>query len=412
MSIASASGWRSMTFAELAADTPNSCVIGPFGSDLKTCDYVDDGVPVVFVRNVRPGRFDPFDRRYVSPAKAADLAYHKVMPGDIVITKMGLPPCVAAIYPTTEEPGIVTADIIKLTPDSSKAHPGFITHYLNSPFAKAEIRRITNGVTRPKVTLADFKQISISLPPLPEQRRIAAILDKADCIRRKREEAIRLTEELLRSTFFDMFGDPATNPKKWDRQPLSFLEEPDGIKCGPFGTQLSREEFQESGVPLWGIKHVNAHFEMPTHDFLTDGKAEELASYSLRPGDIVMTRKGTVGNCSVYPSHLATGIMHSDLLRLRVDQGKCIPDFLSFQLAVSTDVRFQLDRISSGAIMAGINVTKLRHLCVLVPPMARQRDFLRASVAITDVRHHRKTTARGMDHLCDSLVQRAFRGEL
>src|SRR5262249_42126954 len=68
--------------------------------------------------------------------------------------------------------------------------------------------------------IADF---DIPLPPLPQQRRLAAILDKAEAIRRKREECIRLTEELLRSTFLDMFGDPESNPKGWRRVPFPAL---------------------------------------------------------------------------------------------------------------------------------------------------------------------------------------------
>ena len=102
-----------------------------------------------------------------------------------------------------------------------------------------------------------------SLPPLPEQRRIAAILDKADAIRRKRQEAIRLTDQFLRSAFLEMFGDPASNRKGFPRVKLSDLAAADGIKCGPFGTQLSKSEYRSAGVPLWGIKHVNVHFACP-----------------------------------------------------------------------------------------------------------------------------------------------------
>ena len=72
------------------------------------------------------------------------------------------------------------------------------------------------GVTQQNISKSIVEKLEIPLPPLEEQRRIAAILDKADGVRRKRKEAIRLTEELLKSTFLEMFGDPVTNPKGWE----------------------------------------------------------------------------------------------------------------------------------------------------------------------------------------------------
>jgi len=133
----------------------------------------------------------------------------------------------------------------------------------------------------------------------------------------------------------------------WSRVPLTAVcASADDIKCGPFGTQLNKDEFCDEGVPLWGIKHVNVNFAIPTKEFLEPRTAKRLQQYDLKPGDIVMTRKGTVGNCAVYPEQFETGIMHSDLLRMRVDPGRCEPAFLVHQLHHSPDVERQLSLIS------------------------------------------------------------------
>ena len=71
----------------------------------------------------------------------------------------------------------------------------------------------------------------IPLPPLPEQKRIAAILDKADAIRRKRRQAIKLADDFLRATFLDMFGDPVTNPKGWEVKELLTISQTSGRAC-------------------------------------------------------------------------------------------------------------------------------------------------------------------------------------
>lgn len=106
-----------------------------------------------------------------------------------------------------------------------------------------------SGTTFKEVSKADMEDVEIPLPPLAEQRRIAAILDKADALRRKRQEAIALTEQLLRSTFLEMFGDPVTNPKRWPTTTLGQLIPDKGaIVDGPFGSSLKPEHYVESGV--------------------------------------------------------------------------------------------------------------------------------------------------------------------
>ena len=129
----------------------------------------------------------------------------------------------------------------------------------------------------------------------------------------------------------------------WTMKPLVDLcKRSDGIRCGPFGTQLKKDEFRKAGVPLWGIKHVNAKFQFATDEFVEAATAGRLAQYDLVSGDLVMTRKGTIGNCAVYPEAFPLGIMHSDLLRLRLDLGEADPSFFVHQLHHSSDVHRQL----------------------------------------------------------------------
>jgi type I restriction enzyme S subunit len=151
---------------------------------------------------------------------------------------------------------------------------------------------------------------------------------------------------------------------------------------------------------------------LPTREFLEHRTAQRLGQYSIEPGDIVMTRKGTIGNCAVYPAHLPSGVMHSDLLRLRVNPDRCESIFLAHQLHHSRDVEQQLALISGGAIMPGINVTKLKSLRVVAPPVLFQREF---AARVNEVERLKATSANACntcDTLFASLQHRAFRGEL
>ena len=182
--------WQECKVGELAKDERNSFVIGPFGSDLVQADYRESGVPVVFVRDIKKSRFHWISDVYVSDQKAEALKAHSACEGDLVITKMGLPPGIAAVYPESSPAAVITADIIRLRPDSKKVHSSFLCELLNSHDIRKQVYERTAGQTRPKLTLADYKTIRLSLPPLPEQKKIAQILSIWD-------KAITTTEQLL-----------------------------------------------------------------------------------------------------------------------------------------------------------------------------------------------------------------------
>ena len=235
---------------------------------------------------------------------------------------------------------------------------------------------MTGSAGQRRVPASFLEALEIPLPPLEEQRRIAAIMDKASSLSSRLACAVQLEDEFNASLFDKLVGDPVVNSKDFPRVRLADLcASADDIKCGPFGTQLKQHEFRSTGVPLWGIKHVNRRFEIATSEFLEEYTATRLSAYSLEPGDIVMTRKGTVGNCSVYPDRLPSGVMHSDLLRIRLDETRCLPSFAAYQLHHSTDIKRQIDLISGGAIMAGINVGRLKEVKIVLPSLGIQKEF-------------------------------------
>jgi type I restriction enzyme S subunit len=291
----------------------------------------------------------------------------------------------------------------------------YLERYLRSPRALAFYAAKLRGTTARRRTLPDdiFLSLQVPLPALREQRRIVEVLDRAEALRVKRRAALAQLDTLTQSIFLDLFGGPAIGPRGLRRSRLEQVcKSSDDIKCGPFGTQLAKSEVTTQGVPLWGIRNVNALFELATHEFLAPKTATRLAQYSLRPGDIVMTRKGTVGNCAVYPENFPAGIMHSDLLRIRVDRSICEPIFLSHQLHYSGDVERQLALISGGAVMPGINVTKLKILGVVIPPLTLQQDFALRVAAIEKLKKAHRASLAELDALFAVLQHRAFRGEL
>lgn len=257
-----------------------------------------------------------------------------------------------------------------------KPKEGLDVDYLCYSLMFYDVTGLVNGATRQKLTQADMRKMEIPLPPLDEQRKIAAVLDKVSDLIAKRRQQLDKLDLLIKSRFVEMFGDLADPKCKYMRCKLvEACANSDDIKCGPFGTQLNKDEYQEQGVAVWEIPQINSGFkENPTH-FLTQEKAKQLNSYSLIPGDIAMSRKGNVGRCGLFPKDFLPGIIHSDVLRIRVDNSRVSPCFMMYQLHFSKAVEHQIETVSSGAVMAGINVTKLKQIYVHIPPFDLQQQF-------------------------------------
>ena len=252
----------------------------------------------------------------------------------------------------------------------------YIKLILTSPIVKEQFEKKKQGVAQLNLSLKDINEISIPLPNREKQIELTKLFEKVAGVIAKRNKEIKSLDDLIKARFVELFGDLASPKCKWKAEKLvDVCVNPDDIKCGPFGTQLNKDEYVDSGVAVWEIPQINSLFlTTPTH-YLTEEKARQLDAYSIKPGDIAMSRKGNVGKCAVFPSSLAEGIIHSDVLRIRVDDSRVFPMFMMHQLHYSGAVQHQIELVSSGAIMAGINVTKLKQIFVHIPPMELQNQF-------------------------------------
>lgn len=188
--------WEVVTIEECAAKVPGATTIGPFGSNLVSSDYRSEGVPVVFVRDVKEDAFEWNSNVYVTSQKAQQLGAHAVRPGDLVSTKMGLPPCITCAYPEWMEEGVITADIIRLRPDNSKVYTRWLSVALNSDVFKRQVQAITAGVTRPKVTLSEFRKLRLPCPGIQEQESVATRFEAlAEILTSEAEKLSKLQKE-------------------------------------------------------------------------------------------------------------------------------------------------------------------------------------------------------------------------
>jgi type I restriction enzyme S subunit len=180
---------RSVTLLDVAPSGSGMFVNGPFGSNLLTSELREEGAPVIYIRDIREGEYRRVSTAYVSPQKASALAVCSVVPGDVLVAKVGDPPGVAAIYPPGEAPGIVTQDVIRIRVSMEVATPEYIAAYLNSSWGKHKIAGITIQATRARFALGQFKQLAVELPSVAVQRRFAQELARIDALRTKQRES-------------------------------------------------------------------------------------------------------------------------------------------------------------------------------------------------------------------------------
>ena len=140
-------------------------------------DYRPEGVPLVFVRNVRAQLYGGRQTKYVSQAKAEELRAHRVNGGDVLVTKMGDPPGDADVYPLSQPPAIITADCIKIRCHPDRLLPQFLVAVINSPLGRRQIEPMTKGVAQKKVSLGRFGSLRVPLPLLDEQRHIVDVVE-------------------------------------------------------------------------------------------------------------------------------------------------------------------------------------------------------------------------------------------
>lgn len=184
-------GWVWTSPDTLATPVAESIGAGPFGTIFKAKDFRPSGVPIIFLRHVAPGRYLTHKPGFMDRTKWDELFVpYSVFGGELLVTKLGEPPGVCAIYPKGIGPAMVTPDVIKMAADENLAVPDFLMNYFNSEIARRFSSGAAFGTTRLRLTLPIFRSIPVPLPPLAEQHRIIAEVDRLLSIAREAEAEV------------------------------------------------------------------------------------------------------------------------------------------------------------------------------------------------------------------------------
>ena len=246
-----------------------------------------------------------------------------------------------------------------------------------------------------------LKAYPMRLPALHEQKRIAAILDKADSLRRKRQQAIQLADDFLRATFLDMFGDPLTNPKVWPVLPLGQLCSKIGSGSTPRGGDSA---YKTEGISL--IRSLNVrdgYFRWKDLARIDQTQADQLANVSVQANDVLINITGaSVARVCRPPQEVLPARVNQHVSILRTNE-KLIPVFLE-SLLLSTSTKNKLLSIGeAGATRQAITKAELEFFEVIVPPLELQKKFEKISRKILKMVQKKQTFEFELTSLAASL---------
>lgn len=252
-----------------------------------------------------------------------------------------------------------------------------------------------------------LKRITVTLPPLTEQRRIAAILDQADALRAKRREALAQLDRLTQAIFIDMFGDPIQNSKGWTLKPLP---EAADFQEGP---GILAKDFREAGVPLIRLAGIGGgHVSLRGCNFVDPEMfARKWSHFALCEGDILVLTSATFGNPAVVGKEAAGAICYTGIIRFRPRLNDIDTTYLRHFLG-STWFMSQATALASGAVIKHFGPTHLKQMTVPLPPLDLQAQFADRAKGVERLRVSIEQALAETEVLFASLQHRAFRGEL
>jgi len=332
----------------------------------------------------------------------SQISRYLLEPDDVLFNATNSPDLVgkSALFRGSLEPVTFSNHFLRLRVRTDRLEPAYLVRWLGYQWK----RRLFHGMCTQWVNQASIRserllQLTLPLPPLAEQRRIAAMLDKADAVRRKRRDSLRLLDEFLRSAFLEMFGHPVRNPKRWETKLLGDLAL---IRRGASPRPI--EQYLGGTTPWIKISDATDSTDLYIRA-AAENVTDEGASKSVRlsPGSVLVANSGvSLGFARILA---IGGCIHDGWLSVEnLDQRVNKLYFVSLINVMTPRLR----AMAPTGTQPNLNTGILRMLSVSIPPIALQERFAVVLQAAAQARRGFGNASDAADSLFDSLAQRAF----
>ena len=297
----------------------------------------------------------------------------------------------------------------------SKTNNKFLCYYLNSFNYKGYV----SGTTRLKLTQAEMKRIPVPMPPIQEQERIVARIEElfsqldagVETLKKTKAQLAVYRQAVLKEAF-----DSASEDCKM--LPISEIltKTRKGMSTGPFGTMIKKSDHKTSGVPMLGIENIGkGQFIDGNKIYVTPEKAEELKAFTLKAGDIIISRSGTVGEICAVPERAEGALLSTNLMRVSLDNSIIRSDYFIALFQSKGIVLDQIKELCKGSTRDFLNQTILKQIVFPVPSIEKQSEIvsiIEARMSVCDsIEQTVNTALQQAEAMRQSILKDAFEGE-
>ena len=389
------SGWRKVHLYKVAEIERNS--IDP--------SAISDGTTYIGLENIETGgKF-----ANVRSVSTGELASNKFVFTDKHVLYGKLRPYLAKVARPSFE-GICSTDILPILP-GEELDRDYLTHFLLQPSMIEMATSRSTGANLPRLSPKALAEFLIPLPPIAEQRRIAAILDKAEELRELRRQALRELDAIAQSIFIEMFGDPVSNPKGWNVCSAGsfIIDVTNGL------TRRRKESDQGTDIVL-RLRDIRAGWIDFSEVNRISLERQESGRYEVTQGDLLFIRvngnPNYVGRCAIFSGLDEPVYFNDHIMRVKTDPLKVDGKFLVFTLNGTLGKREIAAHRKTSAGQHTINQTGLSKIQLPLPPLHLQQEFTSRIESIDQLKTTHRESLTQLEALFASLQHRAFRGEL
>jgi type I restriction enzyme S subunit len=375
------------------------------GRAFKPEEWSDAGTPIIRIQNLndesKPFNYCSFE---VEPR------FH-IKTGDLLFSWSGTPGTSFGAFFWNRGKGFLNQHIFRVDVDESQVSKNYLCQALNAQLPLI-MGQAHGGVGLQHITKGKLESIEIRLPPLPEQQRIASIVEQADALRVKRREALAQLDELQQGIFIEMFGDPAEHTSCFKTLPLQDVLE-EGFQNGAY---FPRDAYSENGVEMVHMSDAFGGLIQRGNLKRVKCSASEIEKYSLKPSDLIIARRSLTYDGAARPCMVPEAdeplLFESSFIRVRANRKLIEPLFL-FHYLNNDRVREKFVRpYVTQSTISGINQANLSKIPVMLVPLTMQLKFKDRISSVQSLKKRHAASAKELDALFISLQHRAFQGEL
>ncbi|QTR55183.1 restriction endonuclease subunit S [Thiothrix unzii] len=409
-------GWQAKPLVQL-------CTLFTDGDWIESKDQSLDGIRLIQTGNVGCGEFkDRRDKaRWISQETFEKLKCEEVFPDDCLISRLPDPVGRSCLIPETGDKMITSVDCSIIRLNRSFIIADFFNYYTQSAKYLEEVESKCSGATRKRISRKNLGEVEILLPPLPEQKRIVAILDEAFAnisqTVANAEKNLANARELFDSYLNEVFTHKGEG---WEEKYLSdgeLLKIIDGDRGSNYPT--ASEFFPEEYCLFLSTKNVRPDgFKFNETMFITKEKDQALRKGKLQRLDVVLTTRGTIGNVAIYDEKVdfENIRINSGMLIFRPNQSLILSEYL-FEVLRSNFIKKQINASVSGAAQPQLPIKTINNFKIPVHPSIEKQKFISNKIKklsceceeLEDI-YRRKLAA--LAELKQALLQKAFTGEL